>query len=143
MQPQVRDILSIDIYDGDTMRVVIDQGWKDTKKLSIRMNGIDCPEISTEAGVSVAEAVRFILKDRPVKQLRLLSIKLDMYGRSLGDILIETNLNRIYTLSSILLANKIAKPMKIKRPKWSIEELYHAKGIAEDLLLGRRWYPEQ
>ena len=38
-------VLSCDIYDGDTIKATIDRGFGDSKKLSIRIKGIDTPEI--------------------------------------------------------------------------------------------------
>ena len=40
-------ILSYDVYDGDTVKAVIDQGWVTTKGFSIRVDGIDTPEVRT------------------------------------------------------------------------------------------------
>ena len=40
----------LDIHDGDTITVTLDQGLKEYRKMHIRFFGINAPEIATDAG---------------------------------------------------------------------------------------------
>jgi competence ComEA-like helix-hairpin-helix protein len=79
-----------EVYDGDTLRnVSIDIGFRIHYSNSIRIEGIDCPEISgsspDEASLAL-EAKWFVegfLRDCPVF---LHSVSIDKYGRVLGKI---------------------------------------------------------
>lgn len=133
-----RNVLEIvKIHDGDTFTVVIDQGWRDRKKLTVRMDGLDCPEISTKAGKFVKDVVEKELLDPKNNHLQLISQSLDMYGRSLVNFCIYRDMPIGFFLSDILLTNNLAKKMKVKRPKWSEEELKKAEDNAKILLSGR------
>lgn len=74
------------VVDGDTVYVTLDLGWYISFYVAVRLAGIDCPEMRTEAGkLARARAVEIL----PVGTLvHVLSHKLDKYGRTLGTIVL-------------------------------------------------------
>jgi hypothetical protein len=75
--------------DGDTVRAVVDLGWRLTYRVDLRLESWDAPEIggpSNSAGRAVREAVAAWLDSRLLHGLELVSVKIDLFGRSLGDL---------------------------------------------------------
>lgn len=78
------------VYDGDSITVDIDLGfgiWK--KKESIRLNGIDTPELrgsSAMEKVKAMEARDFLSSLIMFKTIKMQSVGKDKYGRYLADI---------------------------------------------------------
>jgi endonuclease YncB( thermonuclease family) len=102
------------IVDGDTLNVVLDLGFGILHKEIIRLNGVDAPEIKTEAGKISAKGLEEILKN--VKVLVLKTIKIDIYGRYVADVFFsnsETDLQKIADkgdyLNEILLEKGFVK----------------------------------
>lgn len=40
----------VSIHDGDTLRADVDVGFSVTIRMDLRLLGLDCPELKTEAG---------------------------------------------------------------------------------------------
>ena len=121
-------ILSYDVYDGDTVKAVIDQGWVTTKGFSIRVDGIDTPEVRTRnklhkaAGLCAKALVAHWMSDQV--DLMFASTSRDKYaGRAVGQIYSFNDPDA--TLSRWLLAQEdVVKPYKGKRKlPWSDAEL--------------------
>lgn len=100
----------IDVYDGDTCKVIYRYGTKPIK-ISIRIQGIDTPEIKTpnkyekEAAIKIRDLVR---KKILGKILYIKLIKWDKYGgRVVGDVFLSGKKNN---LSNFLLSKNLAKP---------------------------------
>lgn len=77
----------VDVYDGDTMTVVLDLGFGFSYRARLRIEGIDTPELRGEeraAGMVVRDHVRLLLLDKPVV---VTSHKKDKYGRWLAYVL--------------------------------------------------------
>jgi len=80
------------VVDGDTIYVQIDVGFRLTTAQSVRLLGVDTPEINrgtTEqraAGVAAREATTLWLADHAVGDwpLRIATSKADSFGRWLG-----------------------------------------------------------
>ena len=53
------------VVDGDTIRVVLDLGFRIFHKEILRLKGIDAPELSTIEGKKSSDALKQILKDVP------------------------------------------------------------------------------
>lgn len=72
------------VVDGDTVYVVLDLGWHISLYQAVRVAGINCPELATEAGKAArARAVELL----PVgTRVVVVSHSLDKYGRVLGTI---------------------------------------------------------
>ena len=84
-------VQSFDIYDADTVKCVLCRGWHETKKLSVRVMGIDAPEIRTrnklekQAGKLVTTVAAQWLAT--VETLMFHSVKRDKYaGRGVGSL---------------------------------------------------------
>lgn len=91
----------LDVYDGDTIRVEIDMGfglkWRgsDNKGVPIRLYGLDTPELrgeEREDGIKVRDKVRELILNKPII-LKTIKDKTGKYGRYLGIIITEENLN--------------------------------------------------
>lgn len=129
----VAPILVHDVIDGDTIRATLDLGWKVRVEVTIRLDGLDTPEVRhanplhKRAGELVREWVRRTLADRT---LELYSSSLDLYGRSLGDIQILGP--QLAWIGHLLLGHGYAKPTGAsgKRLGWTDEEL---QGIVDRL----------
>lgn len=115
----------IKIIDGDSLRLLVDLGFKLRIEADIRINGVDTPEVRGEQkkyGRFVREQVKQWLESRWLGGLTLLSYELDKYGRVLGDI--RPNLPTREPLSSFLLENRLARPYEGgTRGSWTPEEL--------------------
>lgn len=75
------------VIDGDTVHVTIDLGMDCAIKTTIRVSGINAPEMSTEEGKA---AKAFALSLLPVGEkvvLRTIKDKREKYGRYLGVII--------------------------------------------------------
>ena len=84
------------VYDGDTLRAVLDLGMSITRECSCRLAGVDTPEIRTkvagekEAAYAARDRVRELVLD---KWVTLQSIeKPDKYGRLLVKVWTEDGL---------------------------------------------------
>ena len=98
------------IYDGDTLRVHIDLGfgvW--LRKQSIRVSGIDTPEIRTrdsrekKYGYRARDRMRELLPVGEKFVLRTYSATPDKYGRILGTVLVDGE-----PASAILIRERLA-----------------------------------
>ncbi|OFW80935.1 MAG: hypothetical protein A2887_03985 [Alphaproteobacteria bacterium RIFCSPLOWO2_01_FULL_40_26] len=75
------------VVDGDTIRVILDLGFKTFHEEILRLKGIDAPEKSTDAGKKSARVLTNILKNIPF--LILKTIKIDIYGRYVADVFFD------------------------------------------------------
>lgn len=99
----------IKVYDGDTITVAskILKG-KDVYRFSVRLNGIDSPEIK---GKSDAEKISAIVSRDKLSNLilnkvvRLEDVKTEKYGRILAEVYLD-NLH----INQWMLENKLAEP---------------------------------
>lgn len=81
----------IKVYDGDTITIASKLPFEDSPlyRLSVRLNGIDTPEIKTknEEEKSCAKEVRDeLIKLILNKEIQLKNIKSEKYGRILADV---------------------------------------------------------
>jgi len=84
----------IKVYDGDTITIVAKLPYKESPlyKFSVRLNGIDCPEIKGEnddekqcAQLAKKELEGLILN----KQINLKNLATEKYGRILADVYLD------------------------------------------------------
>jgi len=84
----------IKVYDGDTITIVSKLPYKESPlyKFSVRLNGIDCPEIKGEnddekqcAQLAKKELESLILN----KQIILKNLATEKYGRILADVYLD------------------------------------------------------
>lgn len=123
-RPLVDRIESYTVYDGDTLSGCrIDLGYGITLTDSVRIVGVDCPEVtgpSREAGLLVRDAVKAWLANH--RELWLIGRGREKFGRILGDVH-PPGVGQ--SLASWLLEKGYAKPTGEggKRPAWSQAEL--------------------
>ncbi len=73
---------TIRAIDGDTLTFAVDLGFSIYNHIRIRLIGVDAPEMDTAKGV----LAKRILEQHNLLPARLRTIKLDRYGRWLGEI---------------------------------------------------------
>jgi len=118
-------VLSFEVVDGDTQKLILDRGWRTTQGITTRLEGVDAPEKNTSAGKLVAKVVELWLT--PICQtkyrLRWLSKDLDMYGRSVGTFIDREHPDQ--SLSEYLIRMGLAKRYdgKSARQYWTDAEL--------------------
>lgn len=58
--------LVLDVHDGDTYKVDVDLGFRVHTQQQIRLHGVDCPELATEAGKAARDYVVGLIAGRTV-----------------------------------------------------------------------------
>ena len=74
------------VVDGDTLCGYADLGARIHLSVTVRVLGIDCPEMSTAAGKAARVVVDGLCP--PGSRVVVISRKLDSFGRVLGDVLL-------------------------------------------------------
>jgi endonuclease YncB( thermonuclease family) len=69
----------IEVVDGDTFKAAIDLGWRIALTTSVRVEGINTPELPTAAGLAAKAYLERLLI--PGAVVLLTSHRLDKYGR--------------------------------------------------------------
>lgn len=96
------------IIDADTVVCQCDLGWRISLKTSVRLFGVNAPELSTAEGQAALHFVQAILQ--PGDEVTLISHKLlgntDKYGRVLASITLPDGRD----LSTMLLQSDHAVP---------------------------------
>jgi endonuclease YncB( thermonuclease family) len=122
------EILSYEVVDGDTIRAVLDLGYSCYKNVTIRLVGMDTPELKSnnpleqEAANLSKQVISKMLQLAWDGQVDLESESVDVYGRPLG---------RIYLhkfkcdLAQTLINLKAARyyPGSIAKNPWSSQSL--------------------
>lgn len=88
---QYRILALGNVYDGDTLTLLIDLGFRLQKNLRVRIVGVNTPEVNGQeknAGIIVRDAVRTELQEAWAFSTLLYysSTDADKYGRALGDV---------------------------------------------------------
>ena len=137
LEPRFRDSLKDNTYrviDGDTVEVLLDRGWQETKLTALRLYGIDTPESSTRqnpleraAGKLVSQVVSLWMSNNDVEQLFASSESKPKYeGRTIGRLWSGTFANE---LSAYLIAQGLCRAYMGKhKDPWTDDELI---GISE------------
>lgn len=115
------------VVDGDTIRCTIDLGFHLSYDCSVRLIGIDTPELNKSehhaAAVVAEKALRDWVDRETAKgvELMLRSRELDKFGRVLGTVFVG---EPHYSAASYLLRIGVAKPaLDGRRHQWTDEEL--------------------
>jgi endonuclease YncB( thermonuclease family) len=102
------------VIDGDTILVRIDLGFETFRRETIRLRGIDTPELRTEEGKEARQFVVDALGN--IKGLVVRTYKTDVYGRYVGDVFYDELLedkDQIFArgqfLNQVLLDNNLAR----------------------------------
>ena len=113
-------VLECRVIDGDSAEVTIDLGFSLRWTGSVRIAGIDAPEVRLRSQRAAGEVAK-LWAEEFCKQpgLILSSHEWDKYGRVLGDLHSETD-----SWSRLLLAEGLARPYDGgRRAAWSQKEL--------------------
>jgi micrococcal nuclease len=79
------------VYDGDTCRADIDLGFGVTmRNQAFRVHGIDCPEMTSEAGKDARDHARTILTSGLIVRVETFKDSKEKYGRYLAKITLTT-----------------------------------------------------
>lgn len=103
------------VIDGDTVEVDVDLGFSTWKKVTLRLDFIDAPEIRTKdleekaKGIEATELLTNLLLDNnPDAVIYIQSNSVDDFGRSIAKIFTQEGDN----VNSILLESGFAKEWK-------------------------------
>lgn len=129
----IRDLITV--YDGDTMRVIIDLGFSTLRVVTLRLAGLDTPEVTgaqKKVGLQVREVVRAWMRNCGPHTVE--STSLDKYGRCLAIVHGKRN-GKPETLNDLLLTNNLANGYAgTGLRSWSNAALAEADGNARLLL---------
>jgi endonuclease YncB( thermonuclease family) len=111
----------VDVYDGDTCKVVIDFNGKMTK-FTIRLNGYDSPEMRTSDLVEkeYAVATRNVLQKLILNKVVVVKFAdYDKYGRVLGDIYVNMGGDMLYVNEWMINSKLVATYGGGKKEKYN------------------------
>jgi endonuclease YncB( thermonuclease family) len=91
------------VIDGDTLKVRLDLGFDTLVRQTLRLRGIDCPEMDTGEGLRAKGFVQSHIKQWQTIIVR--SSRSDKYDRYLADIFIPTSNEQRTTSNEIYLNN--------------------------------------
>jgi endonuclease YncB( thermonuclease family) len=98
----------VKVHDGDTLTVVADLGWRISLKTSVRLFGVNAPELDTPAGQASLNFVYALVQ--PGDEVTLVSHKLLGATEKYGRVLASVTLSDGRDLSTLLLQNDYAVP---------------------------------
>jgi micrococcal nuclease len=77
------------VVDGDTLHLDVDLGCDTQLAMTVRLYGLNCPEMNTDAGKAAEAWVEQWVRDHAVFgcSLRTVKDKKEKYGRYLADLL--------------------------------------------------------
>lgn len=91
--PQISRGLVVHVYDGDTIHIVGRVKYNpELFKFSVRLNGLDCPEMTSkdpEEREMAIKAKTYIQERVENKYVVLNQVKLDKYGRLLAEVTLD------------------------------------------------------
>ncbi|MBL8012614.1 MAG: thermonuclease family protein [Candidatus Omnitrophica bacterium] len=94
------------IIDGDTLKVRIDLGFDLEHRETLRLRGIDAPEMSTKSGEAAKAFVQTLIKKADT--MTIFTSRSDKYDRYLADVFIAGESGEVY-LNNLLLQNSHAR----------------------------------
>jgi endonuclease YncB( thermonuclease family) len=108
--PPIKSGYVIKVYDGDTITIAAKMPYMNSPiyRFSVRLNGIDCPEIKAKTFIEKELAInsRDALANKIMrKNVVLHNVSLDKYGRLLADVYCEG-----IHMNQWMLNNKFALP---------------------------------
>jgi len=113
----------VKVIDGDSLRLVIDLGFKLRREVDVRLRDIDAPERHTETlqeGEFVRKKIVEWIDETDHLEPVLKSYALDKYGRVLGDFTVSTGNHLTHYLLSRGFVRKYDGG---KRAAWTDKEL--------------------
>jgi micrococcal nuclease len=76
------------VIDGDTFEAVIDLGFYISLKITVRLYGVNCPEMHPKNDAAEA-AKAYVISRIENKDIHIWSYKKDSFGRWLCDVLVD------------------------------------------------------
>jgi len=126
------------LIDGDTVSVMLDRGFNDTKKISLRLIGLNAPETRTrralekKAGLLVKSVVAKWLEDNRDKKLFATSEAKPKYaGRAIGRMWADSEED---SLNTYLLTSGVVKVYTGGKREFTDEELTGIISKCKDVL---------
>lgn len=101
----VRNAHVLNVYDGDTMTVVADMGFRMSIELKLRLNRIDTPELNTDAGKAARDALRKLLPVGTEIGIQTYKDPHEKYGRWLAEVWLGTE-----SINDLLVTMGLARP---------------------------------
>ena len=110
--PPIEKGVVIKVYDGDTITIASKLPYENSPlyRFSVRLNGIDCPEIKgkTEEENQCAQLAKNELSNLILNKMVILkNTKTEKYGRILADVFVEINERNIH-VNKHMLDKKLA-----------------------------------
>ena len=124
-------VLESEAFDGDSIRMTLDIGFRCRRRDLCRLLGVDAPEMGTDAGRMVKKVVQRWLDDN-APLMFLCSKHADKYGRPLG--VVYTQGDRQQSLGKYLLASRIAKEYSGGKRVWGGGELDSVADVCRELM---------
>ncbi len=104
---------AIEVFDGDTFKALIHLGFGIMTRQTIRLWGLDAPEINTKEGRKTKEALESLLI---AKRLKLRAMDTDKYGRFLADVWsLDAEKDKPLSINQALLNQNLAAPRERTR----------------------------
>lgn len=106
--PPITEGKVVKVYDGDTITIATKLPYEDSPyyRFSVRLKGIDCPELRTknkdekECAILARDFLRHQIMD---KMILLKNVELEKYGRILADVYLNES-----NMSDLLCEHKLA-----------------------------------
>lgn len=96
----VRQAVLVDIHDGDTITVETDLGYRAKLVMTLRLYGINAPELKTAAGITAREFLKTQIKPGDPVTIKTFKDPGDKYGRWLAVVLTgNVNINDLMVSS--------------------------------------------
>ena len=133
-KPPINSGFVIKVYDGDTITVATKLPYTSSPmyRWSVRIRGIDCPELRTKDPdeKEVAKMAKKFLNDKILNQnVDLKNVDTGKYGRVLADVFHENE-----NISELMISKRLAVPYfgKTKKTPVSWLEYYNGKNVKSD-----------
>lgn len=114
------------VYDGDTIVVKIDEAPDVFCQMSVRIYGIDCPEMRSKSKKerALAQKAKMFTESKLVeKSIVLRNVRRDKYFRLLADIEVKDG-----DLGTLILNEGLGKPyFGKKKETWNVDESQNNK----------------
>jgi len=124
-------VLDSEAFDGDSIRLTLDIGFRCRRRDLCRLLGVDAPEMGTDAGRMVKKVAQRWLDDN-APLMFLCSKHADKYGRPLG--VVYTQGDRQQSLGKYLLTSGIAKEYNGGKRVWADGELVSVTDRCRELV---------
>ncbi len=102
------NVKCIGVYDGDTITVLIDFGFKLTQELKIRLHRIDTPELRGSEKASGIISRDFVRKKILDKNIMLETIKKGKYGRIVAEVYFHDSNEQLECMNDLLVDEGLA-----------------------------------